>query len=209
MNFKTKLGGFIAASLALVVGFLDKVFFGPPAVRARTCDVAITYRMGAGFAGDVNRTHPFSVIAALMNATDPARAYGELLLWDAANGVRTIKAADQADSTAVVIAGALVRPYPTQQTTGGMSAALGAATPAQSGVCDVLNEGFIICKMKAGVAVKRGDAVWVWAVATETVNIQGELQAASVSNKTVPIANARFMGPADANGIVEVQVRAG
>ena len=29
--------------------------------RQKTRDVAFTFRMGAGFAGDVNRTHPASI----------------------------------------------------------------------------------------------------------------------------------------------------
>ncbi len=207
MNF-ARLGAAFTALIACITHFFINLLMGPPLARARTGDVAIPFRMGAGYAGDINRTHPFSVLPALMNSTNPARAYGEALLFDTTNGVRAIIAGDQHDSNAVTLAGLLVRPYPTQQTTGGMAASFGAATPPSSGVCDVLNEGFMMVQMKAGVTVKRGDPVWVWAVATETVNIQGQFQAASVSGKTVPIANARFMGPADANGIVEIQVRA-
>ena len=207
MNFKTKVGGIIAALFAFVMTGLRGLLFGPPVVRARTCDVAIPYRMGAGYAGDINRTHPFSALAVIMNTTSPARAYGEAMLWDTDNGVRTIIAADQS-ATAVNIAGILVRPYPTQQTTGGMSSPFGSVTPNPSGVHDILREGYAMVKMKAGVAVKRGDPVFVWAVATAGANIQGEYQAAASAGNTVPIANARFMGPADASGIVEIEVRA-
>lgn len=207
MNFKTKLGGFMTTLSAAIVGFAYSLLFGPPA--ARTCDVAITYRMGGGVPGDVNRSHPASILPVLINTTSPPRAYGELCLFDTTNGVRAIIAADQSDSTAVVIAGAAVRSFPTQQASGGMSASLGSATPPVSGVMDLLREGYIICKMKAGVTVKKGDPVWVWAVATSGANILGELQAASSASNTVPISNARFWGPADASGNVEVEVRAG
>ncbi len=208
MNFKTKVGGIIAALFSFVLVALRGLLFGPPVFRARTCDVAIPYRMGAGYAGDINRTHPFSALPALMNTTSPARAYGEALLWGATNDVRAVIATDQADSTPIVIAGLLVRPYPTQQTSGGMSSPFGSVTPPSSGVCDILREGYMMVQMKAGVTVKRGDPVWVWATATSGANIQGQFQAASNAGNTVPIANARFMGPADASGIVEIEVRA-
>lgn len=206
MNFKmNKLGGFLAALSALITGFLYSLLFGPPVTRARTGDVAFAYRMGAGFPGDVNRTHPASIVPGLLDSTNVFRNYGEVALFGSANNYRGVVAADQS-TTAVKAAGFLVRPYPTQQMSGGMSSALGTATPPTSGIADFLDEGFIICKMKAGVTVKKGDPVWVWAIATSGANIQGELQAAATASSTVPIANAYFNGPADAEGNVEVRV---
>jgi hypothetical protein len=39
--------------------------------RARTLDAAITYRMGAGYPGDVNRAHPASIIPAPAGPGEP------------------------------------------------------------------------------------------------------------------------------------------
>lgn len=206
---KFRITPLFASLAALVSGFLMffvRVLMGPPAItRSVTHDISFQYRMGAGFPGDVNRMHPASVVAGLLDAGNPFRAYGEAALFGSANNYRPIIAADQS-ATAVRIAGVLVRPYPTQQMSGGMNASLGAAVPPSVGPADFLDEGFIMVKMKAGVTVKKGDPVFVWATATETVNIQGEYQAAATASKTVPIANAYFNGPADANGNVEIRV---
>jgi hypothetical protein len=193
--------------IAAVRGFLLSVFMGPALTRARTTDIAFLYRMGAGFPGDVNRTHPFSVLPGLINTTNPPRQYGELVLFGPTNDYRAIIAADQS-ATAINAAGVLVRSFPTQQTTGGMSSSFGNGVPPTSGVADFMREGYVMAKLRAGVTVKKGDPVFVWATATETVNIQGELQATATATKTVPIANATFMGPADATGVVEIEIRA-
>lgn len=201
----TSLFASLAALVSFLATFFVRIFTGPPVFRARTCDVAFQYRMGVGYPGDVNRMHPASVVAGLLDSGNPFRAYGEAALFGSANNYRPIIASDQS-ATAVKIAGVLVRPYPTQQMSGGMNAALGAAVPPSMGPADFLDEGFIIVKMKAGVTVKKGDPVFVWATATETVNIQGEFQATATTSKTVPVANAYFNGPADANGNVELRV---
>jgi hypothetical protein len=193
---------------AALSGFVLALLFGPPTFTVRTCDVAFLYRMGAGFPGDVNRTHPVSILPGLVNTTNPPRAYGELCLFDTTNGYRAIIAADQHNTTPVNAGGVLVRPYPTQQTSGGMSSAFGNGTPPTSGVQDFCRAGYIFAKGKAGMTVVKGGQVWVWATATETVNIQGELQAAAVTDKTVRVANAFYMGPADADGVVEIEIRA-
>jgi hypothetical protein len=131
---------------------------------------------------------------------------GELVLFDTANGARAIIDADQS-ATPVNVFGAAVRAFPTQQTSGGMTSNLGSITLPTSGVMDVLRTGYIMSKMRAGVTVRKGDPVWVWATATSGPNIQGELQAAATAGNTVPIANARYMGPADSTGVVEIELR--
>ena len=108
-------------------------------IRARTRDVAFPYRMGAGFPGTVNRTHPASIVPRKINTSTPPLAYGMGVLVTA-NSVRQIAAGDTAVTRLYGIA---VRPYPTQQQSGGMTATIGAATPPTSGVMDVLRSGFI------------------------------------------------------------------
>lgn len=186
-----------AAALALIA---------TTTIRARTHDVAFTYRMGAGFPGDVNRTHPASILPGLMDTTNPVAAYGfPVLVNTSANDYRGLIASDTAVTT---IAGVLVRPYPTQQTSGGMSASLGAATPPTSGVVDVLNSGFILTKLSnfAAANATKGGAVYVWIAASTGNHVQGGFEASATGGSTIAITNARFNGPSDANGVCEVQV---
>lgn len=287
-------------------------------VRARTNDVAFSFRMGAGFPGDVNRTHPASILPGLMDVSDPVRLYGDAVLLDSVNAsyrgllgddadlatpvqaaattstaggtglaasttyfyrvsalnalgetlasnevsiltgagatnsntvnwglvagatnyriyrglaanaqnvfytvgavnvfVDTGAAATQgfpaaANTTGVSkIAGVLVRPYPTQQTTGGMSSALGAATPPVTGVIDVLRNGFIMVRANnfAAAPPVKGGAVYVWVAASAGTQVQGGFSTvAGGVGETAAIANARFNGPPDANGICEIEV---
>lgn len=178
---------------------------GLPA-RATTHDVAFGFRMGAGFPGDVNRSGAFSVLPALMDTTNQVRLYGDPVLSNpAANSVRGFLSTDTGVTR---IDGILVRPYPTQQTTGGMSSALGAATPpAGLVVVDVLRAGFAMvkCNNFAVNASRRGDPVYVWIAATSGNNIQGGFVAAS-SGSTITIANARWASPPDSSGIAEIEV---
>lgn len=192
-----------------LLGMIVGIFAGPQLVRARTRDVAFPFRMGAGFPGDVNRGHPFSVTAALLDSTYTFLGYGQPAIYGdgttgAANTLRALAPAD-GSATPIKVVGALVRPYPTQQQSGGMTATFGAATPPTSGIADCLEQGFIMGKGKAGSTFKKGGAVYVWVAATSGANIQGEYQSAASTTNTVTITNARYHGPADASGNVEIE----
>lgn len=187
-----------AAALALVASMAP--------VRARTHDVAFTYRMGAGFPGDVNRTHPASILPGLQDTTNPVLLYGNpVVINTSANSYREVLVSDTAVTT---IAGVLVRPYPTQQTTGGMSSSLGAATPPVSGVVDVINDGFVMvrCNNFAAAQPTKGGAVHIWIAASTGAHVQGGFESAASVGNTIDISNARFNGPADSNGVCELQV---
>lgn len=192
-----------AALAAMALSILT----GPrPLKRAFTCDVAFGYRMGAGFPGDVNRTHPFSVLAELLDTTDAVQFYGSpVLVNTAGTAVRGIKAAD-GSTTPLAIRGIAVRPFPTQQTSGGMTSTIGVGSPPASGILDVCRQGFIMSKLPAGASVKKGDQVFFWAAATSGSNIQGLPVAAASSTNTISVTNACFNGPADANGNVEIEI---
>ena len=175
--------------------------------RAVTHDVAFTYRMGAGFAGDVNRTHPASIEPTLLNQTNPPTRYGDPVIVNTADG--TVRRLIATDTAVTRIYGVLVRPFPTQQTTssGNYGAApLGDAAPPTGVqvVQDTLRLGYILSKV-VGTPTKDG-AVFVWIAATSGNNIQGGFQAAASGGNTVAITNARFNGPPDANGVTEVVV---
>lgn len=180
---------------------------GAISVRAKTRDVAFTYRMGAGFPGDVNRTHPASILPGLMDVDEPILAYGFPTLLDvSANTYRAVNATDDAIT---VIDGVLVRPYPTQQTTGGMSASIGSATPPVTGVIDVLDDGFIMvqCNNFAAASPVKGGAVYIWTAASAGQHVLGGFEAAATGgSSTAKITNAKFNGPPDVNGVCELQV---
>jgi hypothetical protein len=175
--------------------------------RARTCDISISYRMGAGMIGDINRTHPFSAVPRLMDAANPIRLYGDPCLVGANNAMRAVLTSDQA--TATKIKGILVRPYPTSQTTGGMSATIGAATPPTSAVpIDILEDGHMMvkCNNFAANAPGMGGAVYVWAAASSGNHVLGGFEAAATAGSTFPVANAEWTSPADSNGVAEIRV---
>lgn len=175
--------------------------------RSRTHDVAFTFRMGAGFAGEVNRTHPVSIYPSLMHSTQPVRLYGDPGIYDAATA--SVRGFQAGDTALTKIDGVLVRPYPTQQSTGGMSATLGGAgTPASNQPADIVEEGAIMVKCNNfGVnAPTKGGAVWVWCAASAGNDVQGGFRAAVSAGNTAAITNAKWNGPADANGIAELIV---
>jgi len=192
----------LIASAALAAVMLA----GP--VRARTLDVAFTYRMGAGFPGDVNRTHPASITPGLMNTTTPVRLYGDPVLIDSAtNSYRGFAVGDTA---VVTLKGVLVRPYPTQQTSGGMSAAIGAAVPPSVAgtIVDVIEDGYVMVKCNdfAIAASTKGGAVFIRTAATAANKIQGGFHAGDDGANAIQVTNAEWNGPPDANGIAELKV---
>jgi len=199
-----RIQSMVSRLASLAVSLLTPVFCGSPIVRARTCDVAFLYRMGAGFPGDVNRMHPASILPGLINTTTPPRRYGDPVFVNTADSTLRGAAAGDTD-TPTVAYGFAVRPYPTQQMSGGMGATIGAATPPTSGVADFLRSGLIISKLPPGVAVTKGGPVYVWFAATSGNNIQGGLVGADSASAYL-ISNAKFNGPADADGNVEVEV---
>lgn len=172
--------------------------------RMKTHDAAFQFRMGAGFPGDVNRTHPASIEPALIDASAPPTAYGQAVLVDATTqGVRPFAAGD----TAVTVAyGVTVRPYPTQQSSGSNfgAASFGAATPPASGVTDVLRLGYIMGTVPVGQAPVKGGAVYVWCAASSGAHVQGGFEASATGGSTAALANATFNGSPDANGNVEI-----
>lgn len=171
--------------------------------RARTCDVAFQYRMGAGFAGDVNRTHPFSVEACLIDPAGPPTFYGQAVTPGADN---TVRAVADGDHDLTKIYGVVVRPYPTQQSTGGMSASLGAATPPVTGIVDVLRFGYVMVPL-VGTPDKGGD-VYVWADAAAGDELPGQFTTTTTAGSTIgPLTgSSSFNGPADTDQIGEVYI---
>lgn len=178
--------------------------------RARTRDISFGYRMGAGFPGSVNRHHPASILPGLTNPTNPPRLYGDPALIDTAtNSYRGFLVGDAAVTK---VDGIMVRPYPTQQMTGGPTATIGAAAgPGGNRAESFLNEGFIIarCNNFAAQQPTKGGAVYIWVAASSGAHVQGGFEsAASGGNTAGPITNLKWNGPTDSDGITEIQIGA-
>jgi hypothetical protein len=176
------------------------------AVRAQTQDsAAYQFRMGAGFPGDVNRTHPASILPGLMNSSVQApRLYGDPVIIDTAtNSYRGIVAGD---TTTFACDGIAVRPNPIQQVSGGMTSTLGVAAPPALQPLDVLEDGFVMVKCYVGTPTKKG-AAYVYTAASTGSHVQGGLESAAGANLTL-ISNLFFNGPPDASGICEARILA-
>lgn len=172
---------------------------------ALTNDISYTYRMGTGFPGDVNRTHPASIEPSAMNVANPPKAYGQACMVNTAtNDVRGMAAGDTAVTT---IWGVLARPFPFQQTSGGMNAVIGAAAPPATGIQDFLREGYVMVKVPAGSAAttKKG-AVFVWVAADSGAHIQGGFETAASGGNTAAIVNCWFNGPVGTDNVTELQI---
>lgn len=173
--------------------------------RQYTQDVSYDSRMPTGFPGDVNRTHPFSVLPGLMNSSVQApRLYGDGVLIDTAtNSYRGLVAGDTA---VTVLDGVAVRPYPTQQTAGGMSAVFGVGVPATNQPLDVLNDGYILVKVNNGGTPTKKGAVFIWVAANSGNHVQGGFESAASAGNTAAISNCFFNGPPGADGVTEMVI---
>ena len=176
---------------------------------ARPTSTAIKYRMGAGFAGDVNRTHPASIEPCFPDATNPPTAYGQAVVVDStsANVRKLISTAS--DNGFDTIYGITVRPYPASQltaTTSGAPADLGDATPPTDRVIDVLRAGYIMVKLPTGITgAKKGGRVYMWAVASTGSHVLGGFEVSACSGKAFLIDEKTYYnGVEDSSGVVEI-----
>lgn len=182
-----------------------------PRRRVLTCDSVpansqtIKFRMNAGTPGDVNRTHPASIEPCLNDDAVPMDAFGQFGMIDATgNAVRKIGVADASDATSLMAWGVSVRPYPIQQSTGGMSASFGTGVPP-AGEIDLLRNGYIMVALNdSSHTPKKGDPVYIWCAASVGAQILGGVTTTFSAGNTVKLANAVFNGSGDANGNVEV-----
>lgn len=171
-------------------------------IRMKTRDAAFGFRMGAGFPGDVNRTHPANIEPAMADTVIPPTAFGQGLIV-AADGksLRPMVTGDAAQA----LYGVSVRPFPFQQSsaTNFGSIAFGAATPPP-GVIDALRSGYIMTSIPTGQTPIKGGAVYMRVAATSGAHIMGGFEAVSDGGNTVLISNAQFNGAPDSSGNVEL-----
>lgn len=194
-------------SAALAVAQLAAMAAAQTAKHAITNDISFGFRMGAGFPGDVNRNHPASIEPGVQDWVNPIRAYGDPAVIDPTNNsYRGFIAGDTARTT---LEGVLVREFPVQQQSGGMSASIGAApAPAGRSPISVLNDGYIMVKChNASVnPPAKGGQVFVRIAATAGNLVQGGFHAADDGANAVEITNARWNSPADADGVAELLI---
>lgn len=175
--------------------------------------VAFLGRMGSGFAGEANRTHPISIAPYRNDSTNPATRYGQgVLFTTSGNTVRTPATGDNS-ATAASIAGVVVRPFPlqapsapqpfggsgTQQTPFG-----DVGTPPSGQPIDVMTSGFIMVRVNGATVL--GGLVYLWCAADAAPHLNGTFEAAATGGSTLLLANARWNSPPDANGIAELAI---
>jgi hypothetical protein len=173
--------------------------------RARTHDIAYNYRMGAGFAGEINRAHPVSVEPCAPSAATPPTAFGQPVVVDpASQGVRPLVATDTALTD---VYGVTARPFPFQvasATNYGATPIGAAVVPPTSQPVDVVRSGYVMVPV-VGNTVK-GGAVNIWIAASAAPHVQGGFEAVVTAGSTITLTNSKttFNGAPDANGIVEL-----
>lgn len=168
--------------------------------------MAFQYRMGAGFQGDVNRVHPFSVEPVILDPTNPPTFFGEPVAINTASmGVRALAAGDAALTD---IYGVLVRPYPSQNGSidGFGTFPFGSSTPPALGrPMDVLRMGYIMVRVNG--ATRKGGPVFIWIAASAGAHVQGGFEAAAgAAGETIALTlpKTTYNGVPDPNGIVEL-----
>lgn len=208
-------GGLLAAAAALIThhrkGVAAPAIIGRHKGRALVNDVAFSYRMPAGFPGDISRHNPPGTVEpGQNNADNPVLQFGQACMADGATNTirRTIAADDAADS----IYGISVRPYPFQQATAsGYSGAIGfgQGSPGLIQPLDVLRSGYIISRINptGGAQPQKGGRVFVWVDPDDAGNghYQGFFETAATAGSTIELdEKSSFQGGLDSNGNGEI-----
>ena len=198
MQKKYLKGGLSATTQAVIV----MAALASGRVSARTMDVAYGYRCPAGYAGDINRAHPFSVEPVMQNASTPVLQPGMAVIIDTATN--TGRQAAAGDTALTRIYGIAAREYPVQQTSGGPTANIGVATLPTNRPMSVLRSGYqlVYCN---GTPTKDG-VVYLWIAASSGNHVQGAFEASATGGSTIAVANAKWNGPGDSAGIAELVI---
>ena len=158
---------------------------------------AITYRMAQGIPGDISRPAIATVEAQAFGGT-AFGIYGQAA--QLASGLLI-----PISATGQLVWGFLVRPFPIT----GVNASdpLGTSVPPTSGVANVMRRGYMTVYCQLGTPAA-GATVYIRAAAAAGQQILGGIEAGTTANNYAMSATstgvAQFMGPADANGMVEI-----
>ena len=206
---KTPIRSLLAGAASLIMPKRAELLAAPALIRRgrmATRDVAYQFRMGTGFAGDVNRTHPFNVVARFPNAANPPTFYGQPVILVNDGSVRAFAAGDDAVTD---IYGVTVRPYPLQQSTTNQPYAqvlLGdGGLPATQAV-DILVMGFIMVPVVGDVVP--GGSPFVWIAASAGGHTLGGFESADAGGDTASITweKTKWHSPNGEDGIAELAV---
>ncbi|MGX6999903.1 structural cement protein Gp24 [Caballeronia sp. KNU42] len=159
---------------------------------------AYTFRMPAGFAGDLQRAEIATIETQQINSAAPPTVFGVAVKLVGGLVTPINNSAD----TAALVYGINLRAYPIQ---GNGSDPLGTSTPPTSGVTDVLKRGYVDVSLGGTTAAAKGGTVYVRVATPSSGKPLGGFEAASDTTNTVALpSNTYFTGPADAYGITEI-----
>lgn len=186
----------------------------PFTMRGFTRDVALTYRMKAGFPGDVNRTHPACITSEAQSEATPVTLYGQAVLVDTVDPDQGVRPFGAGDTAVTKIWGVAVRVFPNSPggtvSAPGAAASLGSAAVPTTGILDVLRSGFAMVKIPAAEAAvaKKGGAVFIRCAAAAADDPVAGFKAQADGGNTAALDTFiyTFNGSADADGNVEVCV---
>lgn len=160
-------------------------------------------RMPAGIPGAVSRAEHATIEPQVITPTGITGAplyYGLAGQIDATTGrFRTLA---NTDTDAY---GWLVRPYPTSNVN--VSDGLGTSPPPLTIVpVDVMVRGYMTIKLYGTTAAKKGGLVYIYTGSTTGTHVNGGAEAATSSGAVALPDKTYFMGPADADGNVEIAI---
>lgn len=149
--------------------------------------------MPAGIPGDISRKNSAVVEPQIADSDD--LVYGNPVKMDDGK-ILPIESGD----IAADVYGFLVRPYPTQAS----QDPLGVSTPPSDGIVDVLKSGYMTVLLHNTTPATKAGAVYVRVADAAAGKPIGGIEAAADGGDCVAIVGAYFMGPADADGNVEI-----
>jgi hypothetical protein len=115
---------------------------------------AYTFRMPAGFAGDLQRAEIATIETQQINSSAPPTSFGVAIKL--VGGLVT--PINASTDTSANVYGVNLRPYPIQ---GNGTDPLGTSTPPTSGVVDVLRRGYVDVVLNGTTAAAKGGTVYV------------------------------------------------
>ncbi|MBJ9669047.1 hypothetical protein I5693_15985 [Burkholderia cenocepacia] len=161
---------------------------------------AYTFRMPAGFAGDLQRAEVATIEPQQIDSAAPPTVFGVAVKL--VNG--KIQPINNAADTAALVYGVNLRPYPIQ---GNGTDPLGISTPPASGVTDVLKRGYVNVALGGTTPATKGGTVYLRVAAAAAGKPLGGFEAAADGTNTVAMpASWYFTGPGDTYGITEIAV---
>ena len=176
--------------------------------KIKTRDVAFTFRMGAGFAGAVNTSHPANIRGFLKDATNPPSFFGQPVMINATYGtVRAVLDTDRSGGAADVF-GVVVRPYPFLGSTAPTAAYAGApfgTGQLPDGAVDILLSGYIMVSVYGSPT--NGSEAYIWTANNTSPHTMGGWEASNPSGNGFGITwnKTQFGSPPDASGIAELR----